>query len=127
MACLTGIDIVQENGGKAAGVMTPLNSRVRLWKGIGQRAEWRCLSFLDSRVVAVPEEAQSAVLLWQWGRAATVATESSLNSGDAVEREDSTAWLASWFIGNWPHSFFATYHASIAPATSLRFYWCWRR
>ena len=61
---------------------------------MGQRAEWRCLSFLDSRVVAEPEEAQSAVLRWRWEGAAAVATGSSLKSGDAVEREDSTAWFA---------------------------------
>lgn len=30
MACLPGIDMVQENGGKAGGVMTPLKSRVKL-------------------------------------------------------------------------------------------------
>jgi hypothetical protein len=65
---------------------------------MGQRAEWRCLSFLDSRVVvAVPDKAQSAALCWRCEKAATVATESSLKSGDAVEPENSTAWLASWF------------------------------
>jgi hypothetical protein len=60
-------------------------------------AEWRCLSFLDSRVVAVlPEEAQSAVVCWRWEEAATAAIESSLTRVvDAAERYDSTAWLAS--------------------------------
>ena len=93
MACLLGIDILQENGGKAGGVMTPSNSRrVRLMMGIGHRAEWRCLSFLDTRVVAVPGEAQSAVVsccfacCWRWGKAASVATESSLTDDVAVER-----------------------------------------
>lgn len=63
---------------------------------MGQRAEWRCLSFLDSRVVAVSEEAQSAALGLRWEKAATVVTESSLKRGDAIECEDSTAWqLAS--------------------------------
>lgn len=95
MACFPGIDIAQEKGGKAGGVMTPLNRRVRRCNGMGQRAEWRCLSFLDWRGVVVPGDAHSAVLCWRLEKAATVATESSLKSGDAVELGHSTAWLAS--------------------------------
>jgi len=97
-ACLPGMDMLQEKGGRAGCVNTPANNRVKVYNGMGQRAEWRCLSLLDSRAVSVPEGERSAVVCWRWERSATVATESSLKIGDAVEREDSTAWLASWVI-----------------------------
>lgn len=75
--------------------MTPVKYRwMPLRNRRGQKDEWRWVSFLDARVIAVVAFDAVVACSGCWGlRKAATVMGSSVTSVDAAECENSTAWL----------------------------------